>query len=890
MPKIYIDKTPYDVPDGKNLLEVCLSLGLDLPYFCWHPAMGSVGACRQCAVKVFKDAEDQRGRLVMSCMEPVRDQLYLSVSDPFATAFREQVIEWLMINHPHDCAVCDEGGSCHLQDMTVMTGHNYRRFRYRKRTYRNQYLGPFLNHEMNRCIQCYRCVRFYKDYAGGKDLDAYAAHDHVYFGRHEDGILENEFSGNLAEVCPTGVFTDKTLRDHYTRKWDLTMAPSVCQHCSVGCNTIAGERYGELRQITNRFNEEVNGYFICDRGRFGYEFVNDVNRIRRPLVRGHVPEAVDRSGLFSRLAGIMEGNDLIGIGSPRASLESNFALMQLVGPDRFYQGVTAAEADMLRRILGYYRSGQVTVASVRDMELADAVFIIGEDPTNTAPRMALAIRQAVKRVPMEEGRKIGIPEWHDGANRELAQSEAGDLFVSYPVASKLDELARETLYLSPAEIAGLGLRVANLLEAPDAAPDPDDPAGRIADSLRRARRPLIVSGTSLFNPGITDAAFRIAAALKAGLAFAVPDCNSLGLAMTGAPSFQEIAVPTGGDRMPALIVLEDDLYRHGNKEQVDALYAGFEVVSLDHLHHPGTNNSAVVIPVATFAEGDGTLVNYEGRAQRFFQVFSPADEDLRESWRWLERIRQLREGAVTAETRTLSGIQAELVRQWPQYAGIERIVPGDLAVAGQKIPREPHRYSGRTAMHADRDVSEPRPPEDPDSPMSFTMEGFGGIPPAPVTPFFWAPGWNSPQAVNKYQVEVGGPLHGANAGLRLLDDAGAAEPVPPKAARLNGHVPAGSWDVLPLPHIFGSEELSLYARGIQERMPEPSLAIGPADARRFQVAEGDTLSLRLGQENLVLSVRILPEMPASCVGVPYNIPPLTGLDWPSTGILRKEDV
>ena len=135
MATIYIDNIPYEVKPGKNLLEACLTLGFNLPYFCWHPAMGSVGACRQCAVKVFKDEEDTRGRLVMSCMT----------------------------NHPHDCAVCDEGGSCHLQDMTVMTGHNYRRYQFKKRTYRNQYLGPFLNHEMNRCIQCYRCVRFYKD-------------------------------------------------------------------------------------------------------------------------------------------------------------------------------------------------------------------------------------------------------------------------------------------------------------------------------------------------------------------------------------------------------------------------------------------------------------------------------------------------------------------------------------------------------------------------------------------------------------------------------------------------------------------------------------------------------------------------------------------------------
>ena len=139
-----------------------------------------------------------------------------------------------MINHPHDCPVCDEGGECHLQDMTVMTGHNYRRYKFRKKTYRNQYLGPFVNHEMNRCIQCYRCVRFYRDYAGGKDFDVFGSQNRIYFGRYQDGPLESVFSGNLVEVCPTGVFTDKTLKKHYTRKWDLQSAPSICSFCGVG--------------------------------------------------------------------------------------------------------------------------------------------------------------------------------------------------------------------------------------------------------------------------------------------------------------------------------------------------------------------------------------------------------------------------------------------------------------------------------------------------------------------------------------------------------------------------------------------------------------------------------------------------------------------------------
>ncbi len=144
MATVYVDNRPYQMNENQNLLHGCLSLGFDLPYFCWHPALGSVGACRQCAVKQFKDADDTRGRIVMACMTPAAEGTRISIADPEAVAFRKAIIEGLMANHPHDCPVCDEGGECHLQDMTVMTGHDYRRYRFEKRTFRNQDLGPLV--------------------------------------------------------------------------------------------------------------------------------------------------------------------------------------------------------------------------------------------------------------------------------------------------------------------------------------------------------------------------------------------------------------------------------------------------------------------------------------------------------------------------------------------------------------------------------------------------------------------------------------------------------------------------------------------------------------------------------------------------------------------------
>ena len=209
--------------------------------------------------RVYRDESDTRQDR-HGLHDPRGQRTRISIRDPEAAELRRQVIDWLMLNHPHDCPVCDEGGECQLQDMTVMAGHDSRRYRFEKRTFRNQNLGPLVHHEMNRCIQCYRCVRYYRDYAGGTDLERRSAPTTTSASAATKmAMLENEFSGNLVEICPTGVFTDKTLKRHYARKWDLPIAPSVCVHCALGLQHHAGERYGTLRRIVNRYNHEVNG-------------------------------------------------------------------------------------------------------------------------------------------------------------------------------------------------------------------------------------------------------------------------------------------------------------------------------------------------------------------------------------------------------------------------------------------------------------------------------------------------------------------------------------------------------------------------------------------------------------------------------------------------------
>ncbi len=463
MATINVDGRSYEVDGSDNLLRACLSLGLDVPYFCWHPALGSVGACRACAVKQYANADDKRGRLVMSCMTPSTDNTFISIDDDEARAFRKSVLEWLMTNHPHDCPVCEEGGHCHLQDMTVMTGHNKRRYRFTKRTHQNQDLGPFINHEMNRCIACYRCDRYYKDYAGGKDFGVFGAHDNLYFGRETDGVFESEFSGNLIEVCPTGVFTDRTHSDRYNRKWDMQFAPSICQQCSVGCNISPGERYGELRRIENRFHGEINHYFLCDRGRFGHGYVNRKDRPRQPwqVVNEEkqyltVDEALDVSATALRNC-----QRIIGIGSPRASIEANFALRQCVGESNYFSGINAAELTLIQLSKTILQNSPARTPSLREMESADAVFIIGEDVTQTAPRIALALRQAVKNKGLQLAAENKISHWHAAGIKDVAQNAKSPLFIASLAGTRLDDVAEMTCRGPADNIARLALAVAH---------------------------------------------------------------------------------------------------------------------------------------------------------------------------------------------------------------------------------------------------------------------------------------------------------------------------------------------------------------------------------------------------------------------------------------------
>ncbi|HEX7634254.1 MAG TPA: molybdopterin-dependent oxidoreductase, partial [Noviherbaspirillum sp.] len=337
--------------------------------------------------------------------------------------------------------------------------------------------------------------------------------------------------------------------------------------------------------------------------------------------------------------------------------------------------------------------------------------------------------------------------------------------------------------------------------------------------------------------------------------------------------------------------LENDLYRRADTAAVNAfLTSAKHVVVIDHIMHATAAKADVVLPAGSFAEADGTLVSNEGRAQRFFQVFVSDDGVIQESWRWVRDILAATGREQESLWRNLDQIMNACAAAIPALAPIVRAAPlSDFRIEGQKIPRETHRYSGRTAIRANLNVNERQPPpNDPDAPMAFSMEGYPGQPPPPLIPVFWAPRWNSVQSVTKFQEEAGGPLRGGDPGVRLI------EPAQPGEHAYFGDVPAAFEQrsdqslLVPLHHIFGSEELSVLASGIAALAASPYLALHPDDAAQLGYNAGEAAQLHLERTTYWLPVQLRPDLPRGVAGLPAVLPSLEGIMLPCWGVIVKK--
>ena len=668
----------------------------------------------------------------------------------------------------------------------------------------------------------------------------------------------------------------------------MQFAPSICQQCSIGCNISPGERYGELRRIENRYNGTVNHYFLCDRGRFGYGYVNLKDRPRQPVQRrGDDFITLNAEQAMQGAADILrQSKKVIGIGSPRASVESNFALRELVGEENFYTGIAHGEQERLQLALKVLREGGIYTPALREIESYDAVLVLGEDVTQTGARVALAVRQAVKGKAREMAAAQKVADWQIAAILNIGQRAKHPLFVTNVDDTRLDDIAAWT-YRAPVEDqARLGFAIAHALDNSAPAVDGIEPELQskidvIVQALAGAKKPLIISGTNAGSAEVIQAAANVAKALKGrgadvGITMIARSVNSMGLGIMGGGSLEEALTELETGRADAVVVLENDLHRHASATRVNAALAKAPLVMVvDHQRTAIMENAHLVLSAASFAESDGTVINNEGRAQRFFQVYDPAYYDsqtvMLESWRWLHSLHSTllsREVDWTQLDHVIDAVVAKI----PELAGIKDAAPdATFRIRGQKLAREPHRYSGRTAMRANISVHEPRQPQDIDTMFTFSMEG-NNQPTAhrSQVPFAWAPGWNSPQAWNKFQDEVGGKLRFGDPGVRLFETSeNGLDYFTSVPARFQPQ--DGKWRIAPYYHLFGSDELSQRAPVFQSRMPQPYIKLNPADAAKLGVNAGTHVSFSYDGNTVTLPVEIAEGLTAGQVGLPMGM-------------------
>jgi len=686
MPTLTIDNLEITVPEGTNLLEAARALDIVIPHFCYHEALGAVGACRLCAMRV---TDGKVSGIQMACMVKARDGMIVSTVDPDAAELRSHVIEWLMTNHPHDCPVCDEGGECQLQEMTIAGGHGRRRYSDKKRTYSNQELGPYIAHEMNRCIACYRCVRTYRDYCGGRDFGVFGSRNRLYFGRVSDGPLESPFSGNLVDVCPTGVFTDKTFR-FKSRSWDLQEAPSLCAHCSLGCATVPGARLRELQRVRAGVNPETNGFFICDRGRFDKGTTNAPDRPRQARVDGQaasMEEAV--AALRRRLTAVITAHgprSVALLGSPRASLEANVLLRSLAEELGTPHLAFAADVEQDRTARLVVTHLETHARSLEEVRRSDLVVLIGTDPLEEGPLFALAVRQAVRaggKAVVIDPRPLALPYRY--THLPVTADHVGDAlgFLAGGAPHAFAEPLRQQL-------------------------------AKLRAQLTAAQRPILAGGSASLGSGGINTLFKAAEFLStaeraAGVALLLDGPNSCGAALLAGrgPNFDMLLEGIEAGEIRALVCLESDPFSEaGDPEHARTVLERLERLEvLDNRGSVAAGRADIFLPTRTHVETDGAFINNEGRLQLFAQVMEPG-LPLRETspdghppreffsvtpgsepwpaWRILARLLERSED--------LASLRREIVEAKPALAPLATLAPGEPGMRVMLTPgRPPYR-------------------------------------------------------------------------------------------------------------------------------------------------------------------------------------------------------
>jgi NADH-quinone oxidoreductase subunit G len=696
---IVVDGREIVAPEGTMLHDAAQQGDVEIPVFCYEPKLGEpVGACRMCLVEI-----EGMPKLQTSCSTPIRDGMVVYTQTDRVKEAQNAVVEFLLVNHPLDCPVCDKGGECPLQDIAMGWGPGKSRFTDPKRHFQKPLeLSPLVAIDRERCILCYRCVRFSQEVAEDEQLQLLERGDRSFVGTFEERPYVAPFHGNIIELCPVGALTSYTYRFR-ARPWDIEQAGSICTLCPSQCNVAYTVRDERVLRVLARDNTEVDDGWLCDKGRFGYQMFSSPERITEPMARagdGSLSpigwdEAISRAAAGLRGAGAKSAA-LLGGGS---SNEEGWLVQKLLreglGSGDIDCGSSAIDPDLLREL-----SRPELGAQVKEIDYAGAILVLGADPLHEMPILDLRIRKAVRR---------------NGAV----------LAVASPRPTALDGGAQEAVRYAPGEAPAFVTALSAAVRAGKADGPYADGAREIATILSNVPDPVIVWGERLWREPDTvrnlldlTATLGFGERIGPGLIEIPSESNGRGLREAGClagagPGLSE--GPAGrsaagirdglaaGELRGCLLANVNPVRSHpGSAAWARGLGSAF-VVSIADFDDESTRHADVVFPAETHAEKDGTVTHPDGRLQRV-RANVPHPGQVRPGWLVLSELG--RALGLDLDFEDQPAVLAAMAAEVGTYAGITNEEIGGTGIRWQE------RNAGRswTPERADSDGSPSTPP------------------------------------------------------------------------------------------------------------------------------------------------------------------------------------
>jgi len=715
---IVIDGREVAATEGEMLHDAAKRGDVEIPVFCYEPKLGEpVGACRMCLVEI-----EGIPKLQTSCSTPVRDGMVVHTRTDQVKHAQSAVVEFLLVNHPLDCPVCDKGGECPLQDITMGWGPGKSRMTDPKRHFQKPVeLSPLVAIDRERCILCYRCVRFSQEVSEDSQLQLLERGDRTFVGTFDDRPYVDPFHGNITDLCPVGALTSYTYRFR-ARPWDIEQAGTVCTLCPSQCNVSFTVRDEQVKRAIVRDNPDVDDGWLCDRGRYGFEMFAAEERVRGPRLRGgeaNWQEAIDKAAEALRAGGAASAAIVGDASNEEGYLVQRIAREALGSPHVESRTSRGPGRETLLRL-----AQPALSARVRDLDDADAILVLGTDPLHSSPILDLRIRKAMRR----NGAKLAL-----ATDRPTALDGGAVAAVRYAPGQATHFLAELTGALATVDTpSSLATRRSDLDGlSPEASSSSrakrSEGVSTVADLLRGAENIVVIWGERIGREGeeTIGALLEVAGALDlaskdgSGLleipeltnarglreAGCLPDAGPGFSATTPGKDTEQIRAALESGELKTLLLFGVDPLRDFPDTEAwkRALAAADQIICFSTFETATTAMADVVLPLETHAEKDGTVTHPDGRLQRVRPSASRPGE-IRPNWGVLAEL-ALALDLDTGVTSQPSALAA-LINAVPFYAGID-----DAAIAGRGIRWQDRDAASSFPSPASAATSFPAPDE-----------------------------------------------------------------------------------------------------------------------------------------------------------------------------------